>query len=828
MYLTPEHDLFSFDEELGHENGVPPQPGAAEPGAPVPVPADDYQQESAAGLAREPAGAPALALLPDPPLSLALLELAASLVGSKDGDELVGAVLPRLVDALPIIEKGVVWLHDPRTGKLRVAAVVGFDDAPGIVLTLESWQPAPGEGLAGRAFNYPEPLLIQTEQGYSSLIDHVRPGYEPLIARLDEHFAAHLTAICVPLRANDEPLGVLELLCPVPPESASEDWWPETHLPFLSQTLATFGRLVAAAIHNKQLYSQSLLHRQRLDAFDAVVTAISTATDLPDMLRSVLDVMLGLLPVSSGAILLLDPIQARLRLGPHQGLPADYVAALANFPVSGSPCEEVVRYGQPMLRPLLQERNEQDLLASGLESCAYLPLLAGGTVVGVLGLYGGTTLYKEIDMTRLMPLGNQVGFAIANVRLYEESYLERYKLNTVINSIAEGVVLCDSQGRLVLANGAAMELFSLDAVPYQQPLSEMPDFYGIRDVESDRPLPVERLPMARALSGETFHDYRVLLHGVSGDDSVMSFSGAPVHADNDAIEGAVVIFRDITANQKLERAKDEFLAVAAHELRSPLAAVRSYAEMLLQRKRQRTESDARDLHGLTILSQQVTHMLRMVDNLLDVSRLDAGQLDLQLQHIDLVGLATQVLDQQRPTSPEHELVLESEQPELWIDCDTIRIRQVLTNLVSNATKYSPPNTKVTVRMAIRAATGNRVSQQADEEFDERHDQMLSIELGQSAVADMLDAAGSQPIPTREALVCVSDQGGGIQPEQQTRLFERFYRVKDRRAEGLGLGLYLSRQFVVMHGGHIWVESVEGVGSTFCFTLPLRGEGGGAS
>jgi two-component system phosphate regulon sensor histidine kinase PhoR len=532
---------------------------------------------------------------------------------------------------------------------------------------------------------------------------------------------------------------------------------------------------------------------------------------LRDLLRSVLDVIMELLPVTSGIIFLLDPTRAQLTLGSHRGVPAAYTDRMQSFPISGSACEEVVRYGQPTLRPLIEERGESELLHHGLESCAYLPLLAGGTVVGAMGLYGDMMLYKEIDMARLMPLGNQVGFAIANVRLYEDSQIERRKLNTVINSIAEGVVLCDSEGRLVLANEAAMELLSLEAVPYDQPLSEMSDFYGIRDLEGQS-LPVEQLPMARALSGETFHDYRVLIHGVSGHNSVMSFSGAP--AGTDTIEGAVVIFRDITSNQRLERAKDEFLAIAAHELRSPLAAVRSYAEMLLRRERQRNEQDSRDVRGLSILSQQVTHMLRMVDNLLDVSRLDAGQLDLQLQRINLVSLATQVLDQQRPAAPEHNLVLETTQPELWVECDSMRVRQVLTNLVSNAIKYSPPQTSIVVNLTTRMAVALDSTERTDQ------GQPLSIELGQSS---RLDSAELQPPGTREALVSVADQGGGIDSDKQARLFERFYRIRSRRAEGLGLGLYLSREFVLMHGGHIWVESTEGKGSTFCFTLPMREE-----
>ncbi len=725
-----------------------------------------------------------------------LLDVAAYLVSVLNLDELLHHLVDQVVDVLPFMQAGILWMYERRLGKLRVVATSGLPLTLGTLNDLQRCQLASGEGPAGCTHQGGEVVCFESRSGYQDIADQPGIRCQPVLQQVGEELPNRLISVCIPLRVGSEAYGVLELLSLDP--SLEDSPWRSLRADN-RHILGTFGHLAAAAIKNAQLHTQAQSHRRRLDAFDAVVTAISTATDLNDLLRSVLDVVLGLVPVSSGTLLLLEPSQARLTLGAYQGLPPNYVEVLQSMPVTGSACEEVVRYGQPTLRPLIEERGETMLLQAGLASCAYLPLLAGGTVVGVLGLFGESNLPDWVDMATLMPLGNQVGFAIANVRLYEDSQAERRKLNTVINSIAEGVFLCDSKRQLVLANEAAVELLSLDSVPFQQPLSEMGEFYSIRDTEG-QPLTVDRLPMARALSGEVFHDYRVLLSGASGADTVMSFSGAPAQAENGVIEGAVVIFRDITASQKLERAKDEFLAIAAHELRSPLAAVRSYADLLLRREQQRSEADPRDVRGLSILSQQVTHMLRMVDNLLDVSRLDAGQLGLQLQRINLVPLATQVLDQQRLTAASHELILHTEEPELWVQCDSLRIRQVLTNLVGNAVKYSPSETQVTLRLITR----------------EKHPEQLDIDP--STEADATES--SAPPASREVLITVSDMGSGIVAEQQIRLFQRYYRAGGRRAEGLGLGLYLSRQFVLMHGGTIWVESIEGKGSTFCFTLPI--------
>ncbi len=443
--------------------------------------------------------------------------------------------------------------------------------------------------------------------------------------------------------------------------------------------------------------------QRRLEAFGAISTVVSTAADLDELMSNVLDVTLNVVNTPSGALCCSIRRAGRSPWGPIAicRMILSSTSTISWWPTR--PCEEAVRYGQPVRRPLIAESGEELLLDAGLSSCVYLPLLAGGTVVGVISIYGDVTLYERADIPSLMTMGNSIGFTIANVILYQDSQIERRKLRAVIDSIAEGVVLYDRQGSLLLANEMARALLSLESIPYQQPLSEMSDFYAIRDLEGEA-LPIDRLPTARALSGEVFHDYRVLLHGASGQDSVMSFSGAPVHDDQDTIEGAVVVFRDITTSQKLERAKDDFLAVAAHELRSPLAAVRGYADLLVRREQRRGEEDSPELRGLHILAQQVTHMLRMVDNLLDVSRLDAGQFNLSFQRVNLVMLTEQVIEQQRPASGDRDLGLEANRQELMVVCDPLRVRQVLTNLISNAIRYSPSATTISVGLTLEWAS----------------------------------------------------------------------------------------------------------------------------
>jgi two-component system phosphate regulon sensor histidine kinase PhoR len=721
-----------------------------------------------------------------------MLNASTYLVSTLDPNELLTSLAQRVVEVVPAVQAGLLWLQDQHGSALQVESIYGLEPQPDASL-LEMLRLRVGDGLAGTVWQRGEPMLIEGRGRYHELAGRVSQRAHEDMRRLLESIQRDVTAVLLPLRIGKQVIGVLELL--------NTHGGPSLRTQDL-QVLQTFGNLAAGAINNAQLHAKMQAHQRRLEALGAIGTVVSMAADLDELLGNALDVILRVLETPAGMLLLHDLSRSVLSVAAHRALPEPFVGVQHGVPVVGSPYEEAVRYGQATSRPLIAEDSEDLLIDAGFNSCVYIPLLAGGTVVGIICVYGDERLRERVDVPALMTMGSQLGLAIANVRLYQDTRTERLKLATIINSIAEGVVLCNSEGRIVLANQSAMELLSVERIPAEQSISEMPDFYAIRDLEGES-LPVERLPMARALSGEVFHDHRVLTRGASGQDTVLSFSGAPVYDDENNVDGAVVIFRDVTTSQKLERAKDDFLAVAAHELRSPLAAVRGYTDLLVRREQRRSEEDSPELRGLNVLAQQVTHMLRMVDNILDVTRIDAGQISLQIQRVNLVALAEQVIEQQRPAAGERELVLESAEHELNVACDSLRIRQVLTNLVGNAIRYSPPATRICVQLSIERA--------------------IDIAGRHPAYPPAHAASAGPDEQTRVALISVEDQGAGISEDQLARLFKRYSRGRERRAEGLGLGLYLSREFVARHGGDIWAESREGQGSTFFFTLPLEDE-----
>jgi PAS domain S-box-containing protein len=231
------------------------------------------------------------------------------------------------------------------------------------------------------------------------------------------------------------------------------------------------------------------------------------------------------------------------------------------------------------------------------------------------------------------------------------------------------------------------------------------------------------------------------------------------------------INRDITERQALERLQQEFIAMISHELRNPLTAIMGYAQILQQR-------GTYDQRAVDVILGQTKHVARMVGDLLDAARLEAGRMTLQPASVDLVALVRASVAQARGLSERHALRIEAPDEPLTGSWDPGRLTQVLQNLLSNAVKYSPNGGEI----------------------------LISVR----------DLGG-------QVQVAVTDHGTGIAPELLPRLFGRFYRVaatSSSEVGGVGLGLYITRSLVEAHGGQLEAESTPGQGSTFRFTLPL--------
>lgn len=233
------------------------------------------------------------------------------------------------------------------------------------------------------------------------------------------------------------------------------------------------------------------------------------------------------------------------------------------------------------------------------------------------------------------------------------------------------------------------------------------------------------------------------------------------------------------AAQAAVRQREQFLSIASHELRTPLTSLLGYIQ-LLQRRAQREDSSAsRDERALEVIGEQGRRLDRLVNALLDISRIEQGQLSIERTTLDLLTIVERVVAEIRPTLEQHQLDLIVSPTPLWIEGDALRLHQVVDNLISNAVKYSPEEGRIVVRV---------------------------------------QQVGGQ------AQLQIADWGIGIPPAALPHLFKRFYRadnVMEHFSSGMGIGLYVVQEIVELHGGQIHVESEEGVGSTFTITLPLQ-------
>ncbi|HXI11514.1 MAG TPA: ATP-binding protein [Thermoanaerobaculia bacterium] len=353
------------------------------------------------------------------------------------------------------------------------------------------------------------------------------------------------------------------------------------------------------------------------------------------------------------------------------------------------------------------------------------------------------------------------------------------RLDSILGSMTDALWLYDEHGEVIDVNQSALNMFGLGS---KQEAISHGDFsqFQIRDHE-EKPLPLTRLPHSLALEGKIVPDYvAVGRHMITGKDIDLSIAAAPVHGE-EGIAGAVLVIRDITALKELDRKKDEFLSVASHELRTPLTTIKGYTQLLTQSGDLTAPAD-RTLF-LNAALGEIDRMMRLISELLDVSRIETNRFQLHRQPLEWLAFVEKLVAACRIQYPDRALELISEIPEITLQLDEDRMRQVVDNLLSNAIKYS------------RDATG--------------------VEITVRVKGDVLETS-------------VTDHGIGIPRDEIPYLFERFRRarnVSSRHYGGLGLGLYISKAIVEAHSGDISIASEEGEGSTFVITLPLEPRSG---
>jgi len=409
--------------------------------------------------------------------------------------------------------------------------------------------------------------------------------------------------------------------------------------------------------------------------------------------------------------------------------------------------------------------------------------------------HGGTVVvWHEVTETHKL---------LAEQQARAEAESRRMLLQNVIDELPSGVYLARGpDAMLELANQAAQDVWGAHWAK-GQPMADFLKQSGTQIVGSGgRLLETSELATVRALrTDEAIHHYQevirrpdgtsmpILLNAVTLDPGMLADSTIPTLPGGGAQSAperlALVVLQDVTAMKEAERLKDEFIAIAAHELKTPMAAVKGYANMLVRHSQgdDAATLEPWQIEALETIDQATNRLVELTEDLLDVARLQAERIQLHSEPHDLIALVRRVVKRFRLASDRHTLSLVAADEFVVATLDVRRTEQIVGNLLSNAIKYSPEGGPVIITI----------------EQDERE---------------------------RVARLSVRDSGIGIPASQQSLLFNRFARADNARERGItgtGLGLYLCRELVELQGGRLWFTSEEGCGSTFYVMLPLAEE-----
>jgi PAS domain S-box-containing protein len=543
--------------------------------------------------------------------------------------------------------------------------------------------------------------------------------------------------------------------------------------------------------------------RERVETLLQISTELSSSLDLNRVLSRALQLVTEVVNAPRGSVFILDlesdQLIHRAAVGRARPLPPN--GELAPFKRNEGLVGWVMKNRQGVVIGDLEQdpRWQQFPDHPGrYRSALAVPLMANEDALGAMILLSPEPNAFDEDQLRLVSAAaDRVGDAINNAELYRlireqaeklgallrEQQVEATKSRAILEGIADGVLVAETGGDVILFNAACERILGLKrAQVVGRPMNEFLGIYGaagkawLEAVERWSADPYSYTP------GE-FFDERI----ETDNQRVLSVHLAPV-IDSDEFLGSVSVIRDITRDVEVDRLKSEFVTNVSHELRTPMTSIKGYADILLMGAAgSLTEDQSRFLE---VIKNNADRLSILVNDLLDISRIESGQVQLVLRPIQTGEVITMVLDTLRGRIDEENkpMTLEADVPADLppVEADRERLTQILMNLADNAFNYSQAGGAITLRARV----------------DPAHSEML---------------------------IEVSDSGIGIAPEDQGRLFDRFYRGEDElvlATAGTGLGLPIAQQLAEMHGGRLWLAHSElGQGSTFALTLPLAASRG---
>jgi PAS domain S-box-containing protein len=410
-----------------------------------------------------------------------------------------------------------------------------------------------------------------------------------------------------------------------------------------------------------------------------------------------------------------------------------------------------------------------------------LPLMFEDELLGIIYLFRGDSAFTQLDWQFLQGFAYQAAIAVRNARLYQQLERERGRLETIIENSADGIMILDPNLRVLVMNQALAAMTG--AIPEKAIGRPCHQVLTLQNVQGDD-LCQETPPISLPEKVSFRCDGDLVRPG--GGRVTVAVTYTPLHEDGQLVN-VIVNVLDITRFREEEEMKSTFISMISHELKTPVALIKGYAQTLARPDAKWDEETARQ--GLQIIEEEADRLEAHINNLLDVSRIQAGGLRLELSDVNLSHLLERIAQDYRTQTDIHQIEVDLPADLPVVAGDEERLRQVFTNLMSNAIKYSPQG-------------------------------------GQIRLGGWLEAAAENLQRRPRVVLYVADQGIGIPEEEIPHIFERFYRVDSglrRNTAGAGMGLFLVQAIVEAHNGQIWVHSKRDKGTTFFVALPVDEE-----
>ncbi|MEJ5311521.1 MAG: GAF domain-containing protein [Anaerolineae bacterium] len=649
-----------------------------------------------------------------------------------------------------------ILLPDKSTDKLTLRASAGQLPLP------EQWSIGSNYGNIGRAFRAGELLYADNTQIHTAGVTVYEKAGSQIVA---------------PLCYGQRTLGILNIEHEGVYAFRADDV-------VLAKSLAD---AIALALENAQIHSHVRQYAANLNMMYSLAQVTGRSLDLETILPEALDSILDSLGFEAGFVSLFDPQSGQLQLAATHGIPATMTEQLQSVLNQDTIRDYVAHQHIPMLiedlskqTPLIARLQTgapqlyEHLRGWGIHTYIGTPLVQQGQVLGMIGMFARQArLLSSNDQALQVTLVQHLATAITNTRLFQAVIDERSRLQALIESSSDGAIFIDANQRVPVINAAALKFLALPVVPQEWINRTTLDFLGILRQcapEAARTLIKELRRVQRADAEPAEGEFEVF-------PRIIHWYNLPVMAQETAL-GRLILLHDVTAEHLVERMREDLTRTTIHDLRNPLTSIAS-AIKLLENEMQETLTPEQH-RFLEIADRGTKRMLNLVNSILDISRLEDGQMPLEYTSIDLPGFVEDIIQSQTPLAIDKGLHIESRLPAglPTVQGDRELLERVFQNLIGNAIKFTP--------------SGGTIHITAREEATD---------------------------PTR-IYISIKDTGAGIPPEIQGRLFKKFTSGK-QAGRGSGLGLAFCKMVLNAHQQDIWVEKSDEQGTTFTFTLPKK-------